>query len=42
MAHFDSETVTLWRDIIGRQKSSGVSMARFCREGNLSYWKFLY
>jgi hypothetical protein len=42
MAHLDSENITVWRGIIGRQQSSGVSAMRFCREESIPYWKFNY
>jgi hypothetical protein len=42
MARFDQEKVELWRSIITRQQSSGVSAMRFCREEAIPYWKFNY
>ena len=42
MARFDSEKASIWRGIIGRQQSCGVSAMRFCREESIPYWKFNY
>jgi hypothetical protein len=42
MSHSDSDKVTIWRGIIGRQLSSEVSAMRFCREESIPYWKFNY